>query len=227
VKPAMPKQLPLDLRHTPGLGRDDLIVGGANREAVDLIGRWPDWPSPVAVLCGPAGSGKTHIAAIWQAESGAAAFDAAQLANEDVLRGPDRPILIDGVGEAPIDEQGLFHLINAVRSARTSVLMTSRRQPSSWPVRLPDLASRLKAATTVEIAAPDDHLLAAVITKLFADRQVAVDPQVVSFLISRIERSLSAASSMVSRLDRAALERKSRITRALAAEIVAASGNPF
>lgn len=219
---AMPKQLPLDLSHAPGLSRDDLIVGGANREAVDLIGRWPDWPSPIALLVGPAGSGKTHIASIWQAESGAVALDPARLEG-DLMRGQIRPILVDGAGDGHIDEQGLFHLINAIRSAGSFMLMTSRRRPSSWSVRLPDLISRLKAATTIDIAAPDDQLLAAVIMKLFADRQVVVEPQVVSFLTSRMERSLSAASSLVDRLDRAALERKGRITRALAAEILSQS----
>ena len=78
---------------------------------------------------------------------------------------------------------------------------------------LPDLASRLKAAATVEIREPDDLLLAGVITKLFADRQVEVEPHVVQFLVRRIERSLSTAIRVVERLDRAALEQKTRITR--------------
>ena len=121
---------------------------------------------------------------------------------------------------ADLDETGLFHLINAVRAAGTHLLLTARRFPSAWGVRLPDLASRLKAAATVEILEPDDHLLAGVITKLFADRQVEVEPHVVQFLVRRIERSLSTAIGVVDRLDRAALEQKTRITRALAAEMV-------
>ena len=121
-----------------------------------------------------------------------------------------------------LDEHGLFHLINAVRGAETQLLLTSRRFPSAWGVALPDLASRLKAAATVEILEPDDLLLAAVITKLFADRQVEVEPHVVQFLVRRIERSLSTAIDVVDRLDRAALEQKTRITRALAAETVSA-----
>lgn len=85
---------------------------------------------------------------------------------------------------------------------------------------LPDLASRLKAAATVEIDEPDDLLLAGVITKLFADRQIEVDPAVVQYLVRRIERSLSTAIGVVDRLDRAALEQKTRITRALAADVL-------
>jgi chromosomal replication initiation ATPase DnaA len=222
VRPATPQQLPLDLGHVPGYSRDDLIVGSANRAAVDLVGCWPDWPSPVAILCGPAGSGKTHLAAIWSAEAGATVVDPAEIGRAAIAQGEAGPIVIDDIGGRQIDEAGLFHVINAVRSAGTQILMTSRLRPASWPVRLPDLASRLNAATVVEIAVPDDALLAAVITKLFADRQVSVEPHVVSFLIGRIERSLSAASRIVDLLDRAALERKGRITRALAAEVAAA-----
>src|SRR5690606_12761720 len=133
-----------------------------------------------------------------------------------------RPILIDDIDAGPIDEQGLFHLVNAVRGAGSHMLLTARRFPSAWGVHLADLASRLKAAATVEIHEPDDLLLAGVLTKLFADRQVEVEPHVVHYLERRIERSLATAMRVVERLDRAALEQKARITRALAAEVVGA-----
>jgi chromosomal replication initiation ATPase DnaA len=100
--------------------------------------------------------------------------------------------------------------------------LTARRFPLAWGLTLPDLVSRLKAAATVEIHEPDDLLLAGVMTKLFADRQVEVEPHVVQYLVRRIERSLSTVMRVVEKLDRAALEQKSRITRALAAEIVSA-----
>jgi chromosomal replication initiation ATPase DnaA len=109
-----------------------------------------------------------------------------------------------------------------VRSAETSLLITARRFPLAWGVRLPDLVSRLKAVATIEIDEPDDALLVGVITKLFADRQVDVEPHVVQFIARRIERSLSTAIEVVARLDRVALEQKTRISRALAANVVAA-----
>ncbi|PSH68039.1 hypothetical protein CU102_15870 [Phyllobacterium brassicacearum] len=214
-----PRQLPLDLGHEPGYSRDDLIVSASNMAAADMVDRWPSWISPVVVLAGPTGSGKTHLAAVWKAESDATVIDARNVGSAS---GENGPFLIDDIGDGPIDEAGLFHLINSVRQSGSSLLMTSRKWPANWPVTLPDLASRLKAATTVEIGEPDDMLLSGVLYKLFADRQIAVDPNVIGFLVSHIERSLSTANRVVERLDRAALEKKSKITRALAASVVTA-----
>lgn len=216
-----PRQLPLDLGHGTGYSRDELVVSATNREAVALVDRWPDWPSPVIVLAGPAGSGKTHLGSIWLARANAVAVDALRIGNA-ITRLGGRPALIDDVDKTAIDEAGLFHLINEVRGAGSTLLLTARRFPAAWGVTLPDLASRLKAAATVEIHEPDDLLLAGVITKLFADRQVEVEQHVVQYLVRRIERSLATAMRVVERLDRTALERKTPITRSLAAEIVSA-----
>ena len=215
------RQLPLDLSRRPGFSRDELVVTPANAAAVALVDRWPDWPSPVVVLAGPPGSGKSHLASLW-ADRAEALVGAVQDAESLVARAAaGHAVLLEGV-EPPLDEAGLFHLINAVRGAGSNLLMTSRRFPAAWGVGLADLASRLKAATVVEIAEPDDLLLSAVITKLFADRQVEVEPHVVAYIVNRIERSLSTAAGVVERLDHAAMARKTRISRALAAEIVSA-----
>jgi chromosomal replication initiation ATPase DnaA len=217
-----PRQLPLDLSHQVGRSRDDLVVSAANADAAALIDRWPDWPSPVVVLAGPPGAGKTHLAEIWRAQAGADSVPAGRLGADAVAAASLRPVLVEDADAGRLDENGLFHLINAVRAAGTGLLLTARRFPAAWGVRLPDLASRLKAAATVEIHEPDDLLLAGVITKLFADRQVEVEPHVVQFLVRRIERSLATAIRVVDRLDRAALEQKSRITRTLAAQTLSA-----
>lgn len=218
-EPERPRQLPLDLGHSPGFSRDDMVVSPANAQAMALIDRWPDWPAPVVLLAGPAGSGKSHLAAIWREHTGAIELAATDISTHIGEIG-SAPVVIDDVDQGRLDQDGLFHLINLVRGAGSHLLLTARSFPSAWGVTLPDLASRLKAAATVEIEEPDDVLLAGVITKLFADRQVEVEPHVVQFLVRRIERSLSTAIGIVDRLDRAALEQKSRITRALAAETI-------
>ncbi|GAA0590624.1 DnaA regulatory inactivator HdaA [Paenochrobactrum glaciei] len=222
---ARPRQLPFELKHQPGYERDNLIVAGSNRAAVDLVDRWPDWVAPVVILAGPTGSGKTHMAQVWQEKTGALLVDPSNISADIQERASIQPMLIEDIGDVTLDETGLFHLINSVRQHAAqgpgpSLLMTSRLWPAAWGVKLPDLASRLKAATVVEIAAPDDMLLTYVIHKLFADRQVDVEPYVVSYLVSRIERSLNAAIRVVDQLDRVALEQKSRITRILAAQVL-------
>lgn len=216
-----PRQLPLDLAHGPAHSRDDLVVTPSNERAVALIEAWPGWRSPVTVLAGPAGSGKTHLAAIWAEATGAAVAPASAIDPAFLALTETRPLLIEDADRPGLDEKGLFHLINAVRGADSHLLLTARRFPLGWGVELPDLRSRLQAAATVEIDEPDDMLLAGVLVKLFADRQVSVEPHVVQFITRRIERSLSAVQRVVEELDRAALERKTRITRPLAAEVVA------
>jgi chromosomal replication initiation ATPase DnaA len=217
-----PRQLPLDLAHAEGRSRDHLVVSAANQAAVSLIDGWPDWPSPVVVLAGPTGSGKSHLGAIWREMSGAAVADRRDIAEAVAAVDAGAALFIDDADAGGLDETGLFHAVNAVRAAGSHMLLTARRFPGAWGVGLPDLASRLKAAATVEIREPDDVLLAGVITKLFADRQVEVEPHVVQYLVRRIERSLATAIRVVDKLDKAALEQQTRITRALAAEAVSA-----
>lgn len=224
------RQIPLELDHVSALTRDDLIVSASNEKAVRLIEAWPDWSFPVTVLVGPASSGKTHLAAIWQGMAGARAIHISELAGLDVQMASDQPVLIEDLGSSVADETGLFHLINAIFESRQSMMITSRMVPALWTIALADLRSRLKAATCVEISTPDDDLLRRLLVKLFADRQITVDRTVVEFLVARMERSFQAAYDLVEMIDQAALIRKVRITRKLAGEILgeieAKSGEP-
>jgi chromosomal replication initiation ATPase DnaA len=76
----------------------------------------------------------------------------------------------------------------------------------------------LRAVPFVSLGAPDDALLRALLLKLFADRQLAVDENLVTYLATRIERSFVAARAAVEALDREALRLKRPVTRALASE---------
>jgi chromosomal replication initiation ATPase DnaA len=198
--------------------RADFLVGEANREAMTLVDAWPAWPAPVVVIVGPEGSGKSHLAAVWRGSSGAASAEAAGVRSSDVERLVSvGAVAIEDLHAAPLDERALFHLINRAREQAAPVLFTSRVAPSSLGVALPDLASRLRGAHIVRLGAPDDDLFRRVLVKLFADRQLVPDPQVVDFLALRIERSLAAAAAVVDVLDRTALAEGRPITRPLAA----------
>lgn len=213
------EQLPLVFGHDPATGREDLLVSDRLSAAIAIVDHWPDWPSPVVIIAGPVGSGKSHLASIWQERAGAEAIH--PIAGSDASDiAASRPVLFEDADRQGFDDTALFHVINSVRQNGTALLMTSRLWPMSWPVALPDLRSRLKAATVVEIGEPDDELLTQVFFKLFADRQLLVDERLVAYIVNRMERSLEAAQTVVERLDRLALARGTRLTRALAAEVL-------
>jgi chromosomal replication initiation ATPase DnaA len=217
--PDNPQQIPLDLSHGARFSREDFISGRSNQAALAIIERWPGWAASTVILTGPQGCGKSHLAAIWQERAKAVKLEPGQ-AGLDAFDSGGRNALMEDIGAGMINDTALFHLLNRLSQSGGALLMTSRMLPSVWGVTLPDLASRLRAAAIAEISEPDDALLCAVIAKLFADRQLTVDANVVSFLVARMERSLAAAADIVEKLDRLSLERQTRITRALAAEVV-------
>lgn len=222
------RQLPLDFEHRPALAGDDFLVAPCNAEAVAWLDRWPAWPGPMLVLHGPAGSGKTHLARVFQALSGALALDRAALAASaptDLAAGAPA-CLIDDAETIMADglEEALFHLHNTLAADRRHLLLTARRPPARWEVELPDLRSRLNAAAAVAIGPPDDALIAAVLVKLFADRQLRVGSEVVAFAITRMERSFEAAGRLVAALDAASLAARRPITVPLVREVLGGSG---
>lgn len=212
------EQLAFDLSYRPAQGREDFLVTACNADAVGWIDRWPDWPGPALALTGPAGSGKSHLAAVWQAMSGARAAGRADVA--DPAQAPAGHWLVDDADTA-MDEDALLRLYNVTATAGATLLLVARTPPARWAVRLPDLASRLRTAPVAAIRDPDETAIAAVLVKLFADRQSAVDPDVIAYLLPRMERSFEGARALVARLDRAALARRRRITVPIARDVLA------
>lgn len=226
-------QLALDLGHRAAMGREDFLVAASNEEAVAWLDRWPDWPAPALVIHGPAGSGKTHLAQVWQARVAAAGGTAPLVAVDALTATPPvetlaraRACVIEGADwwlpDAAV-EAALFHLYNHLASIGGHVLITGRRPPGRWDFALADLRSRLTAAPAVAIGAPDDALIAAVLVKHFADRQLRVGQEVVDYLLPRMERSFAATRDVVARLDRLALADRRNITVPLAREALGAT----
>ncbi len=215
------RQLPLDLPVETRFGEEDFLVGSSNAEAYALLDAWPEWPARLLTLVGPPASGKSHLAAIWAARSGARIITAGVLAVEEVpaLVSAGAVVVEDIDGEGT-DEAALFHLINLAQERQAFLLLTSERPPSALALRTADLASRLRRAPMASIEAPDDALIRALLVKLFVDRQLIVDTALVEYLALRIERSFAAARAAVERLDRETLARRRRLTRQAAAEIL-------
>lgn len=221
------RQLVLDLPHRTALGREDFLVSESNAAAVAVVDQWPDWPAKAVLLAGPAGSGKSHLVEVWRQKSGAGRIDTGALeeASIPVLLANGALALEDAPGPE-LDEKTLFHLLNLVNQRNARLLITCNRLPQQWQIKLPDLLSRLKALPAVEISAPSDDLLRGVLAKLFADRQLAADEGVLSYLLVRMPRSLEAARTLVSEIDRQALEQKAELTRGFAARVLGSLDAP-
>lgn len=216
----MPEQLGFDLPSVPALGRADFLVAPSNAVAVAMI---ESGPADKLVLTGPEGAGKTHLAHVWANRSGAQIIAATDLARADI------PLLAQGcvaiedvpaIATAPDAQTALFHLHNLVLAEGHALLLTGRGAVRDWGIGLPDLASRIAAAHAAALELPDDTLLAAVLAKLFADRQITPKTDLIPYLIRRIDRSFAAASDLVERLDAASLAQKRPISRTLAATLL-------
>lgn len=212
-----PLQLALDLPAQEAFGVDDFIEGAANAEAMELVRAWPGWLHWGAVVVGPAGSGKSHLAHVWGHRSGAQRISASALCERD----PETlkrhgAIVVEDLHAGIASETVLFHLLNLARQESHSVLLTSRLAPGELQISLPDLRSRLRALPIAHIREPDELMLRAVLVKLFADRQLMVEPKVVNFLVHRIERSMAAAQNIVRRVDGMALALRRNVTVPLA-----------
>ena len=219
-----PKQLAFDLPLDPRFGAEDFLVSPSNEQAYGLIESWPDWPDTIFLLIGPSGSGKSHLASIWATNAHAWTIDAAGISHDKVPHLISNGALaIEDMDRGERDEAALFHLLNLAREKRASLLITCETPPDRWSLKTPDLLSRLRLAPSVALEPPDDALLKAVLVKLFVDRQLVVDTSVVDYIALRIERSLAKASEIVALLDREALSRGRRVSRAIAAEILGAA----
>ena len=217
----MTRQMSLDLGHRAAFGREDFLVAPSNRDAVAWLDLWPHWPSSAIVIYGPEACGKTHLAEVWRTRSKARIVAAAQIA------GRDAPSLADGAAALVIegadrvtDERALLHLFNYVVGLGGSLLLTAATPPAQWTIKLPDLRSRLAALPAIAVGAPDDALIEAVMVKQFSDRQIRVQPDVIAYLLPRLERSLASVRTVVAALDAAALAERRPITVPLARQVL-------
>lgn len=220
-----PRQLPLEFAWRPAFGRDDFLVAPSNARALAVLESWREWSDPVLLLTGPEGSGKTHLAQLWRgaAQAGAWPGDPRRKSNLNetstlIACGPVAIDDADRIGEEAL----VFHAINAAREHGHALLLTARAAPPAWGPALPDLRSRLAGLAKVALEAPDEDLLAALIVKLLADRQVSLEPKLVEAIVVRIDRSFAAARDAVAALDAASIAARRPISLAIIKNVLAA-----
>lgn len=220
----MSRQLTFDLPVRTALGRDDFFVSPANQLAIAMLDA-DHWPEGKLLLVGPAGSGKSHLAAVWASGCRARIASASDLAEPegDTAALPLTALVIEDIDRIAGDnarETALFHHHNLIRANGGLLLMTATSSARATGFALPDLASRIEATQVATLNLPDDALLAAVLVKQFADRQITPSPNLIDWLLPRIDRSFAAARAMVADLDALSLARQRPVSRALASELL-------
>lgn len=219
----MARQLHFDLPVQIALGQDDYFVSEANANAYAMVRDDAVWPDGKLVVTGPKGCGKSHLARLWQDQTEANILFADALTPEGPMPDPGSRVVVEDMDViGPEAQEYMFHLHNHLKSTGGRLLMTAKAAPADWPLTLPDLASRVQAASVVPIRDPDDVLLHAVLTKHFADRQLNPAPSLVNWLLLRMERSFEAAGRIVIALDEAALSTGTVINRVLAKTVLEA-----
>ncbi|MEM9224091.1 MAG: hypothetical protein AAGB11_17045 [Pseudomonadota bacterium] len=207
------QQLALDL--DTALAPPATFISQCNEAAYAMLDAWPRWPHPIVMVRGGAGTGKSHLAKAFAERAGAALVNGASLHSDSAVALARTPVVVDDADCA--DETALFHMINAVRNVGSTMLLAATTRQVGG---LADLSSRLRAVPEVKLDEPDDALLRQVIIDRFQQRQLAIDGSVVSYLMTRIDRTLHDAVRWVDRVDRKGLAEKRGPTRPLAASVL-------
>lgn len=219
----MAEQLSFDLPTRAALGRGDFFVAPSNTLALALVDSTAQWPGGRLLLVGPKASGKTHLAHVWAAQSDARLVPAKDLTPEKIPSLSTQPLAVEDaekVAGRPEAQTALFHLYNLMAAEGYPLLMTAKSAPAHWGLTLADLLSRLSSVQLAVLEEPDDALLAALLLKHFADRQLIPAPDLIPYLTKRIERSAAAAKSIVAQLDQAALSEGRKLTRSFAVKVL-------
>jgi hypothetical protein len=178
---------------------ETIVTGPSLEPVIAALSSPGDWPFRTAILFGPPRSGKSLLAR-WFAQSGLGdAFDDADSQSEDAV----------------------FHRWNRAQGDARPLLLVSNCAPGDWRIALPDLASRVGAALSIVIGAPDDDLLRELLSVHAARRGLVLGEGVLAYLLPRIERSHAAAEAIVETIDRLSLERKASVTISLARDALA------
>ena len=219
----MTEQLIFDLPIKTAFGREDFFVTSTNAIAVKIVENWSNWPLLKLILAGPSGAGKSHLAHIWSEMTSGIVIDAKSLMDIDLRSISEVALCVEGLHQIAGTEEleaHAFHLHNLTQENGVPLLVTGIGVPATWGLTLPDLASRINGTAVAELRAPDDMLLNALLIKQFNDRQIAIDPKVIAYLLQRMERSFAGVSRLVTELDENDLKLRKPISIKLACNVL-------
>ena len=224
------QQLPLEFSYLPSMGKEDFMVAKCNLEAATLIEDWPNWPYFAVCIYGSEGCGKTHLANVFAATVAARTkypykipfIRANQIELETVhkLFEQNKCLVVEDL-TPEINCEALFHLYNLYRDEGGNILFTANQAPARMKFKLPDLQSRLNIVTSIEIKEPDDDLLSSLLIKMFMDRQVMVNPEIINYMVANMQRSFAYARKLVAEIDNISLAKKRAVSVPIVKEAIA------
>ena len=212
-------QLSLDINcYDKEFCESSFLVSYCNLEAYRTI-TTNKWKNNRVLIMGEEGSGKSHLAEIWQNTTDASYINFDKKLFSGLYDVNSKAFVYENIENIrSLDaEAQLFHLINFANDNNKPLLMSASNYPN---FRLKDLKSRIAATYKVLIKKPDDMLLRVIVQKHFSDRQLRVSQEVIDYMIVRIERSFSAVKHLVEKIDRLSLEKKSNITIPLVKAVI-------
>lgn len=218
-------QIPFDLAPTPNFDLTRFEVGDCNRSAFNAVSSWPNWPSPILLLVGPAGAGKTHLGQGWARKMGGVVWtsEVSDFHNTSDMNAKT-VVFFDKADDA--DETQLFTQMNlALNGQVAGLLLAARSAPQDWDIKIKDLRSRLVNTPAALLSDHDDDILEPIIRKLFEDMGRVVRADVVQYLIKHEDRSVDVLRPLIAQLDHAARSAKRDLTRAFTSEYLRASKN--
>jgi len=208
------QQYLLDLKFPISFREEDYIVTNSNYLAWRFVKKWPDWGterlSNIACIYSETGAGKSHLVSIWQKLSGAQKVSVEFLST--VRNFENNNFIIDDIEQFFEYERELFNLFNHVLDTKSFLLITANRVPAKLNIKLPDLRSRIASVFAIELSRPDDRMIESIITKYFSDIQITLNPNVIKFLVTRINRSYAEISATLKALDKISLSEKRKIS---------------
>ena len=218
------KQLYFKMPNKKALGLEDYIITDSNNFAFDLIVKILKGETDFGLISGPPYSGKTHLSKILIKNARnykTLYFDRDYQNILDRLETSDILILenIDKVKHNK-SEQDLFHIINFSKENNKKLLMTSRKPISEIDLNLEDLKSRLNSILEAKIKEPDDQLMKLILIKILNDKQLKINPNVIDFLVSRLERSYESINLFIEKIDNFSLEKSKKITIPLISDLL-------
>jgi DnaA family protein len=213
------QQLLLELAPPPPPTLDNFSPG-KNGAALKALREALEGGERFVFLWGPSGSGKTHLLRGFAGAAGAkdtAAY--VQATNADWARAGGLEVAaVDDV--ARLDDSGqiaLFDLCNRLRASGGALAASGGAPPARLPLR-EDLRSRLASGIVLQLRPMSDADKAAALHAHAAARGIALDLELIRYLLTHFDRDMGTQIAALDALDRYSLQRKRPITLPLLKE---------